>query len=96
MSDSDVISNIENAAEAAMHTLIPERSKSVYQATYDKFEKWCKEKKVVTITEKVVLAYFSQASTLWSNYSMLQTTIYVKKNVDISKYSNVVAFLKRQ
>jgi hypothetical protein len=55
MSDFEVISDIENAAEAAMNILIPERSKSAYQSTYDKFEIWCKQKKVVTITEKVVL-----------------------------------------
>jgi hypothetical protein len=42
MSDFEVISDIENAAEAAMNTLIPKRSKSAFQATYDKFEIWCK------------------------------------------------------
>jgi hypothetical protein len=36
--DFEVISAIENAAEAAMNTLIPEKSKSVYQATNLKFD----------------------------------------------------------
>lgn len=98
-----MIFDIENAAEDTANTaIIPERSKSAYQATYHKFENWCKQKKVVTITEKAILAYFSQASKVWrastllNNYSMLRTTIYVKKNVDISKFSGVVAFLKKQ
>jgi hypothetical protein len=36
--DSKVISAIEKAAEATMNTLIPERSKSAYQATNLKFD----------------------------------------------------------
>jgi hypothetical protein len=64
MSDFEVISDIENAAETA----IPERSKSAYQATYDKFGIWCKQKKVVTITENVVLANFSEASNQMFNF----------------------------
>jgi hypothetical protein len=52
MSDFNVISDIENAAEATMNTLLPERSKSAYQATYDKFVIWCKQKKVVTFTKR--------------------------------------------
>lgn len=63
---------------------------------------WCEKKNVSTITEKVALAYFSEVScmyktsTLWSTYSMLWTTIYLNKNVDISKFTNVIAFLKRK
>lgn len=45
MSDSKMISDIENSAEAPMNTLIPEMSKSAYQATYDKLQIWCKQKK---------------------------------------------------
>jgi hypothetical protein len=38
LSDSKVICAIENAAEAVMNSLIPERFKSAYQATNLKFE----------------------------------------------------------
>jgi hypothetical protein len=38
LSDSKVICTIENAAEAVMNSLIPERLKSAYQATNLKFE----------------------------------------------------------
>jgi hypothetical protein len=44
MSDSEVISAIENAAEAAMNSLTPERSKSAYQATNLKFDASRKKK----------------------------------------------------
>jgi hypothetical protein len=52
--------------------------------------------------EKVMLAYFMQRSkllkpsTMWSEYSKLRTTIYLNKKVDISKFNNLIAFLKRQ
>jgi hypothetical protein len=35
-------------------------------------------------------------STLWSVYSMLRTMISINKNLDLSKYTNLIAFLKRQ
>lgn len=102
MSDSEIDSDIENGAEAALATLVPGKSKKLYEETYKKFDSWCAEKNVGHITEKVVLAYFSKLSsiykpsTLWSNYSMLRTMIYLNKNVDISKFTNLIAFLKRK
>lgn len=35
-------------------------------------------------------------STLWSQYSMLRSTLDIKKGIDMSKYSKLRAFLKRQ
>jgi hypothetical protein len=52
--------------------------------------------------EKVLLAYFEnmskmdKSSSLWAFYSMLRAMISMKKNVDISKYGQLIAFLKRQ
>jgi hypothetical protein len=52
--------------------------------------------------EKVLLAYFEnmskmyKSSRLWAFYSMLRAMISMKKNVDISKYGQLIAFLKRQ
>lgn len=37
-----------------------------------------------------------KASTLWANYSMLKSTLAVKEDVDISKFSKLIAYLKRQ
>ncbi|CAH1379207.1 unnamed protein product [Tenebrio molitor] len=49
-----------------------------------------------------MLAYFLEKSkivkpsTLWGVYSMLRTMISINKNLDLSKYTNLIAFLKRQ
>lgn len=48
MSDSDsdrVPSDIEEAAQSAISTVIPQKSKAVYDLAYEKFEKWLEEKK---------------------------------------------------
>lgn len=103
MSDSeDIPSDIENTAKAVISSLLPEKSKQLYELAYKRFENWCNLKKVKTVSESALLAYFSEkakvqrSSTLWSHYSMLRTTISIKQNVDISKYTNLLAFLKRQ
>ncbi|CAG9814340.1 unnamed protein product [Phaedon cochleariae] len=98
---SDSPSDIEEAAQNALLTMIPEKSKERYDIAYRKFENWCEEKKVKHINEKVMLAYFEghkslKASTLWSGYSMLRCEIALEKYIDIKKYTNLLAFLKRQ
>lgn len=60
-----------------------------------------KKKKIKHINEKVLLAYFEvrktqKASTLWTLYSMLRCELSLKKNIDITKYTSLYAFLKRQ
>ncbi|KAB0795175.1 hypothetical protein PPYR_12014 [Photinus pyralis] len=35
-------------------------------------------------------------SSLWSLYSMLKATILIKKNIDISRFPKLIAFIKRQ
>ncbi|KAJ3655337.1 hypothetical protein Zmor_014471 [Zophobas morio] len=35
-------------------------------------------------------------STLWCRYSMLRATVSITENIDISKYSKLIAFIKRQ
>lgn len=102
MSDSESDCEIDKAAEAALATLVPEKSRKIYEETYRKFDSWCAEKNVGNVEEKILLAYFSKLSsaykpsTLWSTYSMLRTMTYLNKNVDISKFTNVIAFLKRK
>ncbi|XP_050300116.1 uncharacterized protein LOC126738720 [Anthonomus grandis grandis] len=59
-------------------------------------------KNVTSFSENVVMAYFLELgskmkySTLWANYSMLKATLDIRHDVDISKYSKLRAFLKRQ
>lgn len=100
-SENDIPSDIEEAAQCALSTVIPRKSKLRYDLAYTKFTAWCKDKNVKHISEKVLLAYFHEkknmkSSTLWSLYSMLRTEISLKRNVDIKKYTSLISFLKRQ
>lgn len=104
MSSSDELpSDIENEAHNVITDLVPSTSKKKYEDAFDRYEKWCSEKNVKHITsEKVLLVYFKEMSetqkptSLWCYYSMLRTIISIKKNVDIKKYFNLIAFLKRK
>ena len=90
---SDEDSDLKGAAERALAKLVPALSKEKYEKTYEKFKKWCSEKKVKTINESKLIAYFDdefanyKASTTWSAYSMLKSTLSVKDNIDIGKFN---------
>lgn len=94
---------IEEAAEEAIASLLPQKSCEIYKKRFLDYRKWCSEQHAENFTdEKVLLAYFLQrskkfkASSLWSQYSMIKATMISESNVDISKYSKLRAFLKRQ
>lgn len=100
-SDMDISSDIEESANLAINSIIPSKSRNRYEEVYKKFEKWCQQKKVKNVCEKVLLAYFEtmkhyKASTVWTTYSMLKAELNVKRNIDIQKYTILVAFLKRK
>ena len=103
MSETDEVSEeILNAANAAFSNLIPEKSKKFYELTYRKFMKWRERKQCRSFNEDVFGAYFGELakdkkpSTLWAQYSMLRAMLVNKNNIDISKYLNLRAFLKRK
>lgn len=94
---------LRQAAEKVGENLLPHKSRGRYEKAYKAFKDWCACKEVFNIdSENVVLAYFSEltkdkkASTLWSIYSMLRTTLNIRDNVDISKFSKLGAYLKQQ
>ncbi|XP_071569295.1 uncharacterized protein [Temnothorax nylanderi] len=105
-SESDDVFGIpEKIAEAAKNVeqnLLPTKSKSRYETTYLTFMNWRKEKNINSFSENVLLAYISELSkktkpsTLWSQYSMLKSTLIAKQNVNIHSYSKLTAFLKRK
>jgi hypothetical protein len=96
-SDSDDIpSDVEEAARSAISSVIPNKSKAKYDLAYEKLEKWCEGKNIKHINEKILLAYFEGKNTLWTLYSMLRSELSLKRNIDIKKYTNLVAFLKGQ
>jgi hypothetical protein len=86
MSDSEenLPSDIELAAQSAIDTLIPAKSKERYEIVYKYFEEWMEIKKIREVSEKVVLAYFAEQSeklkpsSLWCRYSMLRTMVSIK------------------
>lgn len=105
--DSDVDVNctpphLKAEAELARNNLLPPKSKERYLNTYEKFMKWRDEKHTKSLSENVLLAYFSllrqtmQPNSLWSVYSMLRTVILNKDNVNLKNYTNLTAWLKRQ
>ena len=104
MSDTEesVSTDVEESAALAVNSLMPAKSKYKYEKAYKLFEDWCQEKRINKINETALLAYFEQksrvykGSTLWSLYSMLRTTLSLKKNVDIKKYPSLIVFLKRK
>lgn len=102
LSDNMLSDDILQSAREAQDGLLPVRSKERYLNAYNVFVNWQRTKNTMSFTEPVLLAYFfekaktSKASTLWSIYSMLKGTILCKEDVDISKYSKLIAFLKRK
>ena len=94
-------SDVEGFFNIGCSSIIPEKSKSRYEATYATFKKWCTEKHIAVISEKAVVAYFVHRSTklkspgsLWAEYSMVKSTLNLNDGIDISKYAKLVAFLK--
>ncbi|CAH1364246.1 unnamed protein product, partial [Tenebrio molitor] len=102
MSDRSDSENEVDVAEEVWNVVIPEKSKERYENTYKIFKNWA-TKKCLNIDEKSLLAYFvirneklKSPSSLWAEYSMLKSTIFLHDSVDISKFSTVIAFLKKK
>jgi len=94
--------DIEKAAKEATLNLLPEKSRKRYEEVYCKFNAWRESKKInMVCNEKVMLAYFSErsqqvkSSSLWSEYSMIRSTLLVHENVDVKLYPKLLALLKK-
>lgn len=98
----DIPVDVMESAEAVSLELLPAKSRILYEKEYDAFDSWCSQKKISKISEPVILAYLGlksetmKSSTLWSKFSMLKSTLAVKKNIQIGNYPKVKAFLKRK
>ncbi|KAJ8922089.1 hypothetical protein NQ315_004021 [Exocentrus adspersus] len=85
-----------------MDGILPKKSRKIYEAQYDTFVKWCCQRKLENVNEDVLLVFFAEksktlsSSTLWAHYSMLKTMLNVKRNIDVSKFYKLSAFLKRK
>lgn len=86
--------------QAALDKILPKISATRYVQAYDVFLKWQEANNITSFKEDVMMCYFYAAaqlykpSTVWSMYSMLKKTLIAKKNVDISKHCQLLAFLK--
>lgn len=93
---------IREAAKIVTLDLLPEKSKIKYLKQYKIFCNWCEEQNIKSFSENVLLVYFKKKSesmkstSLWPIYSMLKATINLNNNVNISSYTKLIAFLKKQ
>lgn len=105
MSDSEsenIPDEIRNLANVALEETFPEKSKAIYERTYEALQTWVTENKTKIINEILLLAYLKTLSsqyapnTLWTKYSMIRTMVYNEKNLEIDKYEKLKAFIKRK
>ncbi|XP_044593466.1 uncharacterized protein LOC123271256 [Cotesia glomerata] len=101
-SDESTPPEILKKADEVINNLVPQVSRPKYEAAYNKFMKWRKNKKVKSFSEPILLTYFSDLaetklpSTWWSTYSMLRSMIDIKHKINVYMYSGLIAFLKQQ
>jgi hypothetical protein len=71
---------------------LPEKSRYHYERAYNIFDEWRKKNRRGSFSEDVMLAFFQKLSqnmeptSLWSTYSMLQSTINLKNDVYVSLF----------
>ena len=98
--EENLPSDVEDAALQAESVLLPQKSRMMYEKEYQSFKKWKSIKNINGVSEKVLMAHFSEKSkkakpsSLWSYYSMLKRTLLVNENCDISKFSKLTTLLK--
>ncbi|CAH1375312.1 uncharacterized protein [Tenebrio molitor] len=94
--------DIIKEARSVIENLLPRKSVSLYEKEYNIFCAWRKSRNIKGVSEEVLLSYFAEkvkkykASTLWSCYSKLKSTLLIKEQVDISKFLSLKTFLKRE
>lgn len=93
---------IVQAAKTTTENLLPTKSGKLYEAAYRSFMEWRDGKKANSFSENVLLAYFGdlaekyKPSSLWTQYSMLRSTLEVHHNIKLGSYGKLRAFLKRK
>jgi hypothetical protein len=75
MSDTDNISctppHIRAAALATVGNLLPEKSQTRYNNSYNDFKEWCKTRNVTKISENEVLVYFQEKSQNYKSWTLV-------------------------
>lgn len=97
MDDPLELTQTENMEETnvAGTEALPQKSCDRYLVAYDSFLLWKNKRKIKSFSENVFMAYFTdlstkyKASTLWSTFSMLKSTMETKHDIDIKSYSKL-------
>lgn len=103
-SDSEVYTppEIVETAKATSLNLLPDKSRKLYNTAYKTFMDWRSDKNASSFSENTLLAYFTElskkykSSTLWTQYSMLKSTLSINNSINIESYPKLRAFLKRK
>lgn len=96
--DEETTSEVMHAATELNE--LPQRSRGRYECAYAQFMNWRQENNVNSFSEDVLLRYFEELakkvapSTLWTQYSMLRSTMDFNNNIDLTQYVKLKAFLK--
>ncbi|KAJ8912180.1 hypothetical protein NQ315_006147, partial [Exocentrus adspersus] len=91
-------------AEKARQLLLPNKSEALYRKEYQIYLKWLEIKNITPgdANQTVFLAYFQEMSetyspnTLWTKWSMLKSMVTIQEKLDITKFNELEAFLKRK
>lgn len=101
--DDDMPFELIEHAKAAALEILSMKSREKYFRVYKNFTDWKMSHGVSKMSSNLIMAYFHMLEekkykpiTLWSVYSMLKATLRAKEDIDIVKYTQVVAFLKRK
>lgn len=99
--DSMTPPDLRDAAQNVAKDLLPTKSKKIYELAYKNFNKWKTEHKTKSSSQNVLISYFNElsrkykSSSMWSTYSMLKNMINLNEGIDISKYPQLIALLKK-
>lgn len=100
--DTKHIMDIQELDGTSSSQVLSPRTVNRYNNAYDDFQQWNKLHGATPISEDVLLKYFSKLaekgkpSTMVSYYSMLKTTLRSKDNIDISTWTELNVFIKKQ
>lgn len=97
----DTPDGMSKVAANSAATQIPAASKDKYNKVYEDFHKWNKSNGAPPVSQNVLMTYFSELaakhkpSTLWVMFSMLKATLRTNDDLDISLWTNLTDYLKR-
>lgn len=104
--EDEVFRNFDEESDKIIQKdTLPEKSADRYLLNYYAYHNWKQKnlKSLSTSEEKKLIVYFKElkdikkfkASTIWSVWSMLKTTMNSKDNIDITKFQNLKAIVKK-